>query len=427
MALSYATNAITDGELPRGWQRRRFAEIADYTIGRTPPRNNPLYWSTPPGVPWVSIADIEPFGNITRTAESIALTAVAEVFRKEPVRKGTLLMSFKLTIGRTAVLGVDAYHNEAIIAILPRSGVERDYLRYFLPTIDFSVVQDRAIKGNTLNKGKIDSLPILLPPPEEQRAIASILSEIQNAVALESRRVDALKKLWAATTEKVFREGLRGEPLKHSEKGEIPISWEVRQLHEVASIERGKFSHRPRNDPRFYGGAIPFIQTGDVVKAGGRIRFHTQTLNELGLSVSRVFPRGTIVLTIAANIGDTGILEFASAFPDSLVGITPLEGVDSEFLELFLRTQKPEMDRLAPKGTQKNINIQFLRPWPIKLPPLEEQQEIARLLLLLDARLYTAEGRRELLRRLFESALNGLMTGHLRVTPASGQPKARHA
>ncbi len=274
-----------------------------------------------------------------------------------------------------------------------------------------------------------DYLKVQLPEPtlSEQCAIASLLSEIQGAITLESRRVDALNQLRAATAEKVFREGLRGESVKDSEKGKIPVSWEVRQLHEVASIERGKFSHRPRNDPRFYGGAIPFIQTGDVVRAHGRIRSYTQTLNALGLSVSRVFPCGTIVLTIAANIGDSGILEFASAFPDSLVGITPREGVDAEYLELFLRTQKPEMDRLAPKGTQKNINIQFLRPWLIKLPTPEEQQEIAGLLRLLDARLATAEAWRQSLRQLFEATLNGLMTGHIRVSPSPEQSTTHHA
>ena len=77
------------------------------------------------------------------------------------------------------------------------------------------------------------------------------------------------------------------------------------------------------NEPRFYGGDIPFIQTGDVVRANGRITEHTQTLNDLGLSISRLFPTGTIIVTIAANIGETAIANYPVAFPDSLVGITP--------------------------------------------------------------------------------------------------------
>jgi hypothetical protein len=91
---------------------------------------------------------------------------------------------------------------------------------------------------------------------------------------------------------------------------------------DVALVQRGKFTHRPRNAPQFYGGDIPFIQTGEVVRSGKYIKEYTQTLNELGLSISKMFPKGTIVMTIAANIGYVGLLDFDSAFTDSLVGIT---------------------------------------------------------------------------------------------------------
>jgi type I restriction enzyme S subunit len=214
---------------------------------------------------------------------------------------------------------------------------------------------------------------------------------------------------------KLFREGLRGEPLKQTDIGEIPESWEVMLLGTVAAIERGKFAHRPRNAPQFYGGKIPFIQTGDVTKAKGRIRTYTQTLNEQGLKISRMFPKGTIVLTIAANIGDTGILEFDSAFPDSLVGITPIDVMDSTFLEYYLRTQKTEMDRLAPKGTQKNINIQFLKPWLVPKPSVDEQKTIARHLCSLDDKLEMVSQKHAALKSLFASMLHLLMTGQVRV------------
>jgi type I restriction enzyme S subunit len=158
---------------------------------------------------------------------------------------------------------------------------------------------------------------------------------------------------------------------------QLPPHWKVLPLREVGRIERGKFTDRPRNDPEFYGGNIPFIQTGDVANSDGYIRTYSQTLNEKGLSVSRIFAKGTIVITIAANIGHTGILEFDSAFPDSLIGITPFENIDKDYLNYYLRTQQAELDRQAPRGTQKNINIQFLHPWAVVVPPLPEQFAIA--------------------------------------------------
>ncbi|HLC20758.1 MAG TPA: restriction endonuclease subunit S, partial [Candidatus Methylomirabilis sp.] len=366
-----------DESLARSWRLLKFAEVASYTLGRTPPRRNPAYWPVAAGIPWVTISDMTPYSTVHATAESVSSTAVAEIFRCPPVSAGTLLMSFKLTIGRTAVLGVNAYHNEAIIAIRPKAGVDRDFLRYYLPTIDFAQHQDRAIKGQTLNKGKIETLPVVLPPLPEQRAIVGALSKVQAAVEVQDKILATLRALKTATMGRLFREGLRGEPLKQTEIGEIPESWDIVPLGEVATIERGKFAHRPRNDPQFYGGSTPFIQTGDVAKCNGRVRRYSQTLNERGLAISRLFPKGTIVLTIAANIGDTGIIEFDSAFPDSVVGITPAQGIHAVFLEYYLRTQKGEMNRLAPKGTQKNINIQFLKPWPTPCPSVEEQREMA--------------------------------------------------
>jgi len=195
----------------------------------------------------------------------------------------------------------------------------------------------------------------------------------------------------------------------------VPESWEVVELGDVAKIERGKFSHRPRNEPRFYGGEYPFVQTGDVSNCDGYVRSYTQTLNDDGLAISRMFPAGTILITIAANIGFTGILEFDSACPDSLIGISPYESVQTAFLNYYLITQQPEMDRMAPKGTQKNINIQFLKPWPIPIPSIEEQSEIAKAFSLTDQKIKLATQRRNQLQGLFRTLLYELMSAKTRV------------
>jgi type I restriction enzyme S subunit len=142
-------------------------------------------------------------------------------------------------------------------------------------------------------------------------------------------------------------------------------------------------------------------------------------LNEKGLSVSRVFPKGTIVITIAANIGFTAILDFDSAFPDSLIGLTPKECIDGEFLSYYLLTQQPEMDRKAPRGTQKNINIEFLNPWPVLVPPLSEQRAIATVLGRCDKKIESLRQEIVLLNELFGAMLQELMTGCLSCVPLS--------
>lgn len=162
--------------------------------------------------------------------------------------------------------------------------------------------------------------------------------------------------------------------------GELPVEWSVRPLGECAALERGKFAFRPRTDPRFYGGETPFVQTGDVSNARTWIHSYTQTLNEQGLAISKVFPKGTILMAIAANIGDCAILEFDSACPDSVIGISPRDAMDSLFLCYELTEQKQRLHYLAPAGAQKNLNIDFLRNLPISVPPYPEQQKISEIL-----------------------------------------------
>jgi len=181
----------------------------------------------------------------------------------------------------------------------------------------------------------------------------------------------------------------------------IPINpeWPMVRLEDACEIQRGKFTHRPRNEPRFYGGVYPFIQTGDVVRAsetGGKVTY-TQTLNEEGLSVSRLFQPPIVLITIAANIGDTAVLDFPCAFPDSVVGLIPKDGTDVHFLELTMRTKKERLNELAPQAAQKNINNEILKEVEIPLPPLAEQEKIVAEIKV-EQRL--VEGNRQLIERM---------------------------
>lgn len=177
--------------------------------------------------------------------------------------------------------------------------------------------------------------------------------------------------------EKIATDGdynLSGE--RYREGVVATAAWPLVPLEAVCEIQRGKFSHRPRNEPRFYGGLYPFIQTGDIVQAkGGRITY-TQTLNDEGLSVSKLFQPPVVVITIAANIGDTALLDYPACFPDSVVGLIPKPGMNAHFLELIMRSRKQYLNDIAPQAAQKNINIEILKTIQIPLPPLEIQKDI---------------------------------------------------
>jgi len=159
---------------------------------------------------------------------------------------------------------------------------------------------------------------------------------------------------------------------------ELPEGWCWTTLPALGELNRGKSRHRPRNDPGLLGGPYPFIQTGDVTRSGGSITSHAQTYSDAGLDQSRLWPAGTVCITIAANIAETGVLTYPACFPDSVVGFLPCEGFDAiaPFVERFLRTARSEIDRYAPGTAQKNINLEILGEVAVPLPPYAEQRRI---------------------------------------------------
>ncbi len=162
--------------------------------------------------------------------------------------------------------------------------------------------------------------------------------------------------------------------------------WATSLLPKVAKIERGKFTPRPRNNPIYYNGNIPFVQTSDVANSNGYISNYTQTLNEKGLEVSRLFPENTLLITIAANIGYTGVLQRPMACPDSLINLEPINS-DPYFLHFMLSTHQRKMDNIADPGAQKNINKIFLSKYSVTYPTLPEQQKIASFLSKVDEKI----------------------------------------
>ena len=165
-------------DLPCSWQWVRFGQIVRMSIGKTPARGEVSYWSKAT-IPWVSISDMTNSEHINKTKEKISVAASSVMGGISPI--GSLLMSFKLTVGRTSILNIDAYHNEAIISIYPFIDDKyalRDYLFYTLPFLSNMGDSKDAIKGKTLNSKSLKSLLIPLPPLREQRCIINRLEEL---------------------------------------------------------------------------------------------------------------------------------------------------------------------------------------------------------------------------------------------------------
>ncbi len=196
------------GLIPKSWEVVRLGEVAEIKLGRTPERKEKKYWQDG-SIPWVKIQDLNN-GIIYDTSEKISEIAFKEKFKGEFVPKGTLLLSFKLTIGKVGILGIDAVHHEGIASLcLKEEIVSKKFLFYLFQTLNYEDLLDTYVKGKTLNKEKLSILPIPLPPLEEQKQIARILSTVDKKIEIEQKRKEVLKELFKTMLYKLMSGEIR--------------------------------------------------------------------------------------------------------------------------------------------------------------------------------------------------------------------------
>lgn len=250
--------------------------------------------------------------------------------------------------------------------------VDPKFLRYWfrLPDVLRQVEADCSgstpLTRNRYKERYFFALKIPLPPIGEQQRIVECIerlnSKVEEARALRAAAMGQMKQLKRSALNAIF-------------DGADDV-WPLEALPKVATIARGKFAHRPRNDPRFYGGGTPFIQIGDISASNRYIKTYSQTLNEEGVKISRVFAAGTVAIAITgATIGVTGILTFPCAFPDSIVGIEAKSDiVTPEFIYLAVEHAKQKALDEATQTTQPNINLGNLERLRVRVPSLALQR-----------------------------------------------------
>jgi type I restriction enzyme S subunit len=330
---------------------------------------------------------------------------------------------------------VCGYH---IALIRTRDGLSPSFLSYLFQgeaTRRYFLARAAGITRFGLNARNIGGLLIPKPSTDEQAAIANVLDAVEYAIVNATdviRRAEHLQKglMQQLLTGRVKPDGTpRAEKdfWGHPKAGFVPDGWEVSPLKQLAKIQRGKFSYRPRNEPRFFGGPYPFIQTADIVGSRGYLRQHSQTLSEEGQRISRRFPKGTIMITIAANIGDTAILAYDVFATDSVIGITPRDGVDSEFLELCLRMRKTYLQRMSTESAQANINYGNLRPLLIAHPVSDDEQKaVAAPIVACEKLILSKVQKISALRGLKTSLMQDMLTGRMRL-PVKDKAKETRA
>ncbi len=318
---------------------------------------------------WLSIADLpHSLHAVVTDSKEYVSDLAAESMRVIP--RGTLLVSFKLTLGRLAYAGRDLFSNEAIASLLEidEQRISKEFLYWALTAFDWDKAAegDQKVKGKTLNKAKLKKIPIPFPALEEQRRIVAVLDEAFEGLARARAHAEANLK----NSRELFSASLRSLFSDNSEH------WPLRNIADVCSnFGRGKSKHRPRNDPRLYGGDMPFIQTGDLSRADHFLSDFTQTYSPAGIAQSRVWPKGTVcVAIVGATIGESAILEFEACFPDSIIGMIPHpEKADPEFLEFLLQFVKADLKEAGKGSARDNINLRTFSDRLFPIPNLELQ------------------------------------------------------
>jgi type I restriction enzyme S subunit len=228
---------------------------------------------------------------------------------------------------------------------------------------------DAGSTRQALTKGLLQEFHVEFPTSlKEQERIVAILNDAFEGIA--AARANIEKKL------------IRTNELLDVELQLLLTScrdgWKSLTLAEVASdYGRGKSKHRPRNDPKLYGGAYPFVQTGDVRSAKQYVTSYSQTYNDVGLSQSKLWPKGTLCVTIAANIAETAILDFDACFPDSVIGIVANPSkANTRFIEYQLRVAKAQLQAKGKGSAQDNINLGTFETHTFSFPPLSVQDAL---------------------------------------------------
>lgn len=202
--------------------------------------------------------------------------------------------------------------------------------------------------------------------PEVQEEVVSTLDKIATLTACRKQQLIKLDELVKARFVEMF-----GDPIKNGK------NYPIEKLSALGELNRGVSKARPRNSPELLGGPYPFIQTGEVTASSLYIDKYEATYSEAGLAQSKLWPKGTLCITIAANIAQTGILAIDACFPDSVVGFISGDRVTQIYIHYWFSFFQKILEEQAPQVAQKNINLKILSELEVMVPPLDLQNRFA--------------------------------------------------
>ena len=364
--------------LKPGWEMKKLGEVCSLiTCGVAA---KPEYVNQ--GVPFLSAKNVKNAMVIWNDFKFISEFKHKELTKINKPKFGDILYTRVGSYGEAAVIETENEFSIFVSLTLIKVSDEllNYYLKYYLNSEYVKNLAKNSISGSgvgNLNVGTVRNFHIPIPPLAEQQKIVAILDKafavIDQAKKNAEQNLKNSKELFDSYLQSIFEN-----------KGP---DWEEKTFSQIADdFGRGKSKHRPRNDPKLYGGIYPFIQTGDIRNSNHYIKSYSQTYNEIGLAQSKLWNAGTICITIAANIAESGILTFDACFPDSVIGLVVNKKIaDQNFVEYLIQFFKTKLQSLSKGSAQANINMGTFENENFPFPTLAKQISIVNKLDLLSA------------------------------------------
>lgn len=456
---------MNDDELPTGWVWAKLDSVCRKIQDGTHFSPKTQYEkSAPSRYLYITAKNIRPTGLDLSNVSYIDESAHRDIYQRCNPEEGDVLLTKDGV--NTGIATVNTLEEEfsllsSVALLKPQESIlTSNFLNFFLNSplgnkMITGQMTGTAIKRIILKKIRESQIP--LPPLAEQRRIVARIEQLLAQRDSARAALDGVEPLLKQMRQRILADAFAGRlthrqptdepatdllrrieaarqsngrpqtpaPPDTSTLPDLPEGWVWVSLGQWFNLERGRFSFRPRNEPRFYGGEYPFVQIGDLPREGGEIKEFFQTLNEDGLKISKKFPKGTALIAIVgATIANTGILTFDSCCPDSLVAIQSEDELQVKFIEFYLRSKKHDIrNESYASGGQPNISLKTLLPYPVPLPPLAEQQRIVARIEALFAQVAAIETAVAIARRRVEqmepAILNRAFRGQL-VPPEAG-------
>lgn len=354
----------------------KLSDVFDLQMGKTPSRNNNTYW-TDGEYDWISISDLGNYEKyVSSTKEKITELAIKESGIKK-VPSNTLIMSFKLSVGKTAISKDEVYTNEAIMAFIPNNkyDVYTDYFYHLFSGKDWSKDTNRAVMGATLNKSTLGQIKVKIPPLEEQRKIAETLDKVSDLINKRKQQLEKLDLLVKSKFVEMF-----GDPINNTYN---ILTKPMNEVCEIIDGDRGE--NYPKQDEFSNDGYCLFLNAKNVTSRGFLFDSCMFISKEKDLILRKgKLKRGDVVLTTRGTLGNLAYYDDSVEYDNirinsGMVILRMKKNIVSEkfFIEQFKMKLDFIKEKIASGSAQPQLPISTMNKIFIVVPSIELQNQFA--------------------------------------------------